>query len=67
MVDAGAESDFGWFEGILGGKVDVQEENSSFVRGTGWTKDGAHPLIQVVALRTRAAQKCEYLFTKSCL
>ena len=67
MVDAGAESDFGWFEGVLGGEVDVQKENSSFIRGAGWAKDGAHPLIQVVALRTRAAVKCKYLSTKSCL
>ena len=33
MVDAGDESDFGRFERVIGGKVDVKEENPSCVGG----------------------------------
>lgn len=32
MIDAGGEIDFGWFERIIGGEVDSQEEYAARVR-----------------------------------
>ena len=55
MVDAGAEGDLGRLEGVLGGEVDVEEEDAALVRGTGRPEDGRHPLVQVVTLGPRAA------------
>ena len=55
MVDAGAEGDLGRLEGVLGGEVDVEEEDATLVRGAGRPEDGGHPLVQVVTLGPRAA------------
>ena len=55
MVDAGAEGDLGRLEGVLGGEVDVEEEDAALVRGAGRPEDGGHPLVQVVTLGPRAA------------
>ena len=50
MVDARAEGHLGRLEGILGGEVDVQEEDSSLVHRPRRAQNGGHPLIDVVAL-----------------
>jgi len=55
VVDASSELDFGWFEGVLRGEVDVQEEDAPLVDGARRTQDGGDPLEQIVALGTSAA------------
>jgi len=55
VVDPGAELDLGGLEGVLGGEVDVQEEDSAFVDRAGGPEDGGDPLEEVVTLRPCAA------------
>jgi len=55
VVDACTEQHLGGFEGVLWGEVDVEEEDAALVHGARRPQDGGHPLVQVVALRTRGA------------
>jgi len=55
MVDPGAELDLGWLEGILRGEVNVQEEDSTFIDRTWWSKNGADPLKEIVSFRSSTA------------
>jgi len=55
VVDPRAEDDLGRFERILRGERDLQEEYPALVYGTGWSENGAHPVVDVVPLRSGAA------------
>jgi len=55
VVDASAELDFGRFEGVVCGEVDVEEEDSTFVDRSRRSKDGADPLKEVVSFGSSAA------------
>ena len=48
MVDLGDEVAFGWPEGIIGGEVDVEEEDASCIWTIFWTDDGCLPVELVV-------------------
>ena len=39
MVDAGGECKFGGFEGVVGGEVDVEEEDTTLEGGVGGAQD----------------------------
>ena len=55
VVDSGAELHFRRLEGIIGGEMNIQEEDASLIDRSRRAEDGAHPLVQIVALGTRAA------------
>ena len=55
VVDPGPELHFRRLEGIIGGEMNIQEEDASFINRSRRSEDGADPLVQIVALRTRAA------------
>ena len=46
----GGEPDFGWSEGVILGKMNIQEEHSSLVRTIIGANDGALPVKQVVLI-----------------
>ena len=48
MVDLGDEVAFGWPEGIVGGEVDVEEEDASCIWAIFRTDDGCLPVELVV-------------------
>lgn len=68
MVYPGAELDLGRFEGVLRGEVDVKEEYTSLIDRAWGTKDGAHPLKEIVslgpctAIGRRVQRNCTKLF-----
>lgn len=47
MVDLCCEGDLGWFEGVVGGKVDREEENSPCEGGVWGSHDGSLPMEHV--------------------
>lgn len=55
VVDSGPELHFRRLEGIIGGEMNIQEEDASLIDRSRRAEDGAHPLVQIVALGTRAA------------
>merc|ERR1719195_2197685 len=55
VVDPGAELHFWRLEGIIGGEVNIQEEDATFIDRSRRAEDGADPLVQIVALRSSAA------------
>ena len=50
MINTGSESDFGGFEGVVSGEMDVQEEDSALVRGVRGAHDGGLPVEQVTVI-----------------
>lgn len=50
----GCSSHLRWFEGVVWGEDDVEEEDPSLVHGAWRTQDGRPPLIDVVSFRTGA-------------
>ena len=55
VIDPGPKLHFRWLEGIISGKMNIQEEHASFVHRARGSEDGADPLVQIVAFRARAA------------
>lgn len=55
MVDSRREGHLGRFEGVVGGKVDCEEEDTALVWRLGRAHDRRLPVEQVIAHRTRAA------------
>eukprot|EP00562_Extubocellulus_spinifer_P029669 CAMPEP_0178713152 /NCGR_PEP_ID=MMETSP0699-20121125/19261_1 /TAXON_ID=265572 /ORGANISM="Extubocellulus spinifer, Strain CCMP396" /LENGTH=185 /DNA_ID=CAMNT_0020361947 /DNA_START=864 /DNA_END=1418 /DNA_ORIENTATION=+ len=49
VVDAGGEVDLGGFEGVVGGEVDVEEEDSAGVRRVVGPHDGGLPVEHIIA------------------
>ena len=49
VVDAGGEVDLGGFEGVVGGEVDVEEEDPAGVRRVVGPHDGGLPVEHVIA------------------
>ena len=47
MVDAavGCEGDFGWFEGVIRGESDAEEEDAASVRAIRRSHDGSLPIV----------------------
>ena len=55
VVDAGGEVDLGRLEGVVGGEVDVEEEDAAGVGGVVGPHDGGLPVEHIVADRAGAA------------
>jgi hypothetical protein len=54
MIDFGGEADFGGLEGIVGGKVDTDTEDTAGKGTVGRSHNHALPSIEVVAFRSTA-------------
>jgi len=48
MVDPGSEGHLGWFEGVIAGEFDLEEENPSVVGAVRGPGDGRCPRVQIV-------------------
>lgn len=55
MIDFCSEFDFGSLEGVVGGEVDGQEEDSTLIGRIRRAHDSSLPVVDIISVRTRTA------------
>ena len=64
MVDSSGEVDLGWLEWVIGWEMNVQEKDSSGVRGIIWAHNGGLPMVLILLIEWSGRAVGGWIFTK---
>ncbi len=66
VVNLGLKLALGWLEGIIGGELNIKEEDTSLVGGVTWAHDHSLPVEHVIVVDRAGGDGLRTVFLKIC-